>query len=64
MVFDAPESVLTGNEVTTVESLPGIRISQSNGCTATKNMVTGAYKKREVWFTGSENYISEDNIIK
>jgi hypothetical protein len=56
--------VVTGNEVDTVSSLAGIRISQSNECTVTGNTVTGAYKKREVWLTNSENCISKDNIIK
>jgi parallel beta-helix repeat protein len=64
MTYQAPKSVVTGNEVDTVSSLAGIRISQSNECTVTGNTVTGAYKKREVWLTNSENCISKDNIIK
>ena len=63
MTYQAPKSVVTGNEVDTVSSLAGIRISQSNECTVTGNIVTGAYKKREVWLTNSENCISKDNII-
>ena len=63
MTYQAPDSVVTDNEVNTVSSLAGIRISQSNGSLITGNHVTGAYKKREVWVTGSENCTSKDNVI-
>ena len=64
MIYQAPASKVTGNEVSTVETLAGIRISQSNDTTATGNTVAGAYPKREVWLTSSENCTSKDNTIK